>query len=66
MKQAIIIIAIIILAGCASIRDSEFLQHDTMYKNFDHMKFSMGFTDPAAVHEQSESEGWWGIPQKVE
>jgi hypothetical protein len=65
MKRSIMLIIVALaLAGCSqSIARSEFLQHDSMYKNWDHMKFSMfGYRNPTAedVKEATE-QGWWGI-----
>ena len=51
------------LSGCgAAARESGFYDHNTMYKNWDHLKFSVyGYQDirPKAV-DQSRVEEWWG------
>lgn len=53
------------LAGCGTAAErSEFWKHDTMYKNWDHMKFSWsGYADPTEeTLKKSQEQGWWGIP----
>ena len=57
----IIFIAMIlcmILSGCSS----EFYKHDSIYKDWDHVKFSWWeYENPTAEHAQMSAEhGWWG------
>ena len=69
MIKRLVLYAIIVIgfSSCAAMQKGDFLKHDSMYKNWDHMVFSiMGSNDLATTHEQSVAEGWWGIPQKVE
>ena len=42
MKKAIVLVMFaLFLASCSgTLKQSEFLEHDTMYKNMDHLKFS--------------------------
>jgi hypothetical protein len=65
MKKAIVsIMFILFLAGCSgSLKQSEFLEHDSMYKNWDHMKFSwFGHRNPTEEDKQKSIEqGWWGF-----
>lgn len=65
MKRGIFLItAVLMLAGCShSLTKSEFLQHDSMYKNWDHMKFSwFGYRNPTQEDTQKAAEQkWWGI-----
>ncbi|MBW1722855.1 MAG: hypothetical protein JRH13_11370 [Deltaproteobacteria bacterium] len=52
------------LFGCgAAARESEFWQHDTLYKNWDHTKFSLwGYKHPTKeTYKKSLEQGWWGI-----
>jgi hypothetical protein len=52
------------LMGCgAAARQSEFWQHDTMYKNWDHLKYSWyGYKNPnGETGKESQEQGWWGI-----
>jgi hypothetical protein len=55
---------VLIFAGCgAAARESEFYQHNTMYRDWDHLKFSIyGYkkADPLKVQE-SKAHEWWGI-----
>ena len=64
MKKIILIGMIFMLAGCASaIRQSEFFQHDTVYKDLGHLWFSsVGFAsiDMNDV-KMSQENKWWGI-----
>jgi hypothetical protein len=57
----LIVLAGILLSGCLS-KNSEFLQHDTQFKNWDHMKFSLwGYRNPSEdTVKKSQEEGWWG------
>lgn len=50
-------------SGCAAIHDSEFLLHETMYKNWDHTQYSQGgYWNPTAeAGKKSQEQGWWGI-----
>ena len=67
MRKIIIIVVLLLAVGCTGIHESDFLKHDSMYKNWDHAVFSiLGSNDLATTHEQSVNENWWGIPQKVE
>jgi hypothetical protein len=65
MKKAIVLMFFaLFLASCSgTLKQSEFLEHDTMYKNWDHMKFSwFGYknqTDEDSKH--SMEQGWWGF-----
>jgi hypothetical protein len=64
MKRGVLlIVAMLMLAGCGSFSKSEFLQHDSMYKNWDHMKFSwFGYRQPSEEDTQKAIEQeWWGI-----
>ncbi|TRZ85165.1 hypothetical protein D4R89_12750 [bacterium] len=56
---------VLVLAGCgAAARESGFYEHNTMYRNFDHLKFSI--YDYKQVDEKearlSKEQDWWGIP----
>jgi len=55
---------VLFLSGCgAAARESGFYEHSTMYRNYDHLKFSMcGYKkiDPQEVR-QSKEQDWWGI-----
>ena len=53
------------LAGCGTTaKESEFWQHSSMYKNWDHTKFSIcGYKNPNAdTLKKSNDQVWWGIP----
>ena len=56
MKKLVILIFVaLLLAGCAS-------QHDSIYKDWDHIKFSWwGYKNPTAEKaKMSDDRGWWG------
>jgi hypothetical protein len=66
MKKLIVLILILALftMGCGHMaKESEFYDHESMYKNWDHMKFSMwGHNNPTTeVAQVSSSDAWWGI-----
>ncbi|MCE5283988.1 MAG: hypothetical protein LLG93_18030 [Deltaproteobacteria bacterium] len=54
---------LLFLAGCgAAAKESGFYEHNTMYRDWDHMKFSLwGYQsiDQKEV-KQSTDEDWWG------
>jgi hypothetical protein len=62
-KLGLLLLLGLFLAGCgAAASKSEFWQHSAMYKNWDHMKFSMtGYKNPTAdTGNSSQSQEWWG------
>ena len=65
MKKSVVFLLIaIFLAGCSgTFKQSEFMDHDKMYKNWDHMKFSwFGYRNPTAADQQkSIDQKWWGF-----
>lgn len=69
MKKAIVMIMLaLFVTGCSgTLQQSEFLEHDSMYKNWDHMKFSIfGHRNPTAEDQQkSIDQGWWGFEVPV-
>ena len=57
-KILFLLIVVVFLAGCSA----EWYEHDTIYKNHDHMFYSMGGyknTTPEDL-QSSETQGWWG------
>ena len=48
----------LLLAGCSS----EFYKHDSLFKDWDHVKFSWwGYKNPTAeAAKMSDDQGWWG------
>ena len=64
-KLFVLFILGVFLAGCGTAAKlSEFWEHDTMYKNFDHLEFSIyGYKNPTReTYQKSQEQGWWGIP----
>ncbi len=64
MKRLVLVaLAALFLAGCgAAARESGFYDHNTMYKDWEHLKFSIcGYphADQKAAQE-SKTENWWG------
>jgi hypothetical protein len=54
----------LVLSGCGQLaRESEFWDHNSMYKDWGHLCFSMvGYTDCNAENAiKSKRDGWWGI-----
>lgn len=65
MKRLCLLIFMgLFLAGCGAARQSEFWQHDTMYKNWSHLGYSWyGYKNPTLeTGIQSQEQKWWGIP----
>ena len=64
-KLLLIMLMVMLLVGCGTAaKESEFWQHDTMYKNWDHLRYSWsGYKNPTEVTgDQSQEQDWWGIP----
>ena len=69
MKKTIVTFMLaLFLAGCSgTLQQSEFMEHDSMWKNWDHMKFSVfGYRNPTEEDRQKSIEqGWWGFEVPV-
>jgi len=62
-KLFLVALAAFFLAGCgAAARESGFYQHDTMYKDWEHLKFSICGYSKADKKDAQESKvgNWWG------
>jgi hypothetical protein len=57
-KLVFLVLAGLLIAGCSA----EFYQHDTLFKNWDHVKFSWWeYKSPTADHaKMSAEQNWWG------
>ena len=66
MRRLILLVFIgMFLAGCAgTAKEAEYCSHSTMYKNWDHLKFSWwGYKEPSEeTYRKTVEQGWWGIP----
>ncbi|MDZ7700047.1 MAG: hypothetical protein U5R49_25005 [Deltaproteobacteria bacterium] len=66
MKKLLLVgVAGLFLCGCGqATKESGFWDHSTMYKNWDHLKYSwFGFKNPTPeTGLKSEEQNWWGIP----
>lgn len=69
MKRGLLIIlAVFFLSGCgATVRETGFLERDTHFRSWEHMRFSLwGHRSPTKADvEMSKKEGWWGYPVKT-
>lgn len=65
MKKVIGLVVLgLFLGGCSyGIEQSNFWKHDTMYKNYDHLKYSwIDYKDcKSSDLQKSQDQGWWGI-----
>lgn len=54
------------LSGCAP--TGEWTKHDSLYKSFDHAKFSIyGYKDMTRYYVyESQARGWWGDPVLID
>lgn len=64
MKKLLCLMAFLalFLAGCST--QSDVWKHPTMYKNWDHLKFSWyGYENPTKeTGVKSQDQDWWGNP----
>ncbi len=63
MRRLILLLFVsLLLLGCASIQQSEFWKHDSVYATNAHMAYSFwGHRNPNAdAQKMSEEQGWWG------
>lgn len=64
MKKRLFLIGIVglFLSGCGtSAKESEFWKHPSMYKDWDHMKFSMAQECTPEMTKESTQGAWWGV-----
>ena len=64
VRLTMAVIIVFFLVGCGSTAQrSEFWKHDSVYKDWNHMKFSLfGFENPTdETAKKSKERGWWGI-----
>ena len=63
LHNVFLFVVIMVLSGCASMRESVFNGHETYYSSGSHMKFSIwGHRNPSEeTMKKSDEEGWWGI-----
>ncbi len=68
MKRFFLVLFIgLFLSGCGAVgKQSEFWEHDTVYKNWDHLRYSWyGYKKPTVqTGKESSKQGWWGIPKE--
>ena len=67
----LVVIASVCFLGCGpTARESGMFDHSAMYKDFEHMRFSLyGFRNPTQeTLKMSQERGWWGleVPQKTQ
>jgi uncharacterized protein YceK len=65
MRKLLIVTALgLFLTGCGTLAtESEFWQHDSVYKNWEHTWFSWtGYKTPTASDVAStRAQNWWGL-----
>lgn len=71
MIKNIILIGVLalLLIGCShAAKDSEYLEHKTLFKNWDHAKYSLwGYRNPTPEDlKKSQEQGWWGSEVPIE
>ncbi len=69
MKRFFLLLLIgLFLSGCGgqAAKESGFWEHDTMYKNWAHLKYSWyGYKNPTVESgKKSIEQNWWGIPEQ--
>ncbi|MEN6465035.1 MAG: hypothetical protein ABFD62_07640 [Syntrophaceae bacterium] len=67
-RLMLILVAVAFFAGCAAAERSEFFQHDTMYRDGDHLWYSWHkykTTDNNDM-KKSQAENWWGETVRID
>ena len=62
-KMLALLVVSACVAGCGTAaQKSELWEHDSLYKNWDHLRFSWGGSKAVSQEEAQKSvdEGWWG------
>jgi len=61
-KWFAVALVVFFLSGCAAERESGFYDHSSMYKDWDHMKFSIwGYKNVDQKEaKESKDQDWWG------
>jgi uncharacterized protein YcfL len=61
-KLLLFVIASMFLFGCASLKESEYAKHDTLYASPSHYAYSVwGYKSPDAKWQKlSDQQNWWG------
>jgi hypothetical protein len=62
-KMLALLVVSACVAGCGTAaKKSELWEHDSIYKSWDHMRFSLGGPQEVSQEEAKKSvaEGWWG------
>jgi hypothetical protein len=60
----VVMITALFLSGCgAAARESGYFEHNTLYKSWEHLRFSMGGYKNVDQKEarQSKEQDWWGL-----
>ena len=62
-----LVLALSSVHGCASMKQSEFWQHPTVYAGWEHQKFSTwGYRNPDMYdHFNSQYGEWWGYEVEI-
>lgn len=64
-KLFLVLILGLFISGCgAAASKSEFWEHDTMYRTWDHTFYSWSrYKNPTSqTLKESQNQTWWGIP----
>ena len=62
-KMLALLVVSACVAGCGTAaKKSELWEHDTIYKNWDHLSFSWSGSQEVSKEEAKKSveQGWWG------
>jgi hypothetical protein len=69
-KIGLVLLMVFFLSGCGTLAtQSEFYEHDSVYKDWGHFLFSWGkYKEPFSLEtiEEAERNGWWGMPVEGE
>ncbi|MBU1184200.1 MAG: hypothetical protein KJ663_03380 [Proteobacteria bacterium] len=60
----VVMMTALFLSGCGvAARESGYYEHNTLYKNWEHLKFSMCGYNKVDQKEAmlSKEQGWWGL-----
>ncbi|MBW2150928.1 MAG: hypothetical protein JRH18_04620 [Deltaproteobacteria bacterium] len=65
MRNLVLLLScVVLLSSCTVAKETQFAEHNTLFRNWDHLKFSLwGYKQPSEeTYRKTIEQGWWGEP----